>query len=83
MTHTPAPFSHETEGRMTKGANGIWGCSFLPFMINGFRYKEGYEYELLIRQTKIKPDPKIMDQPSYLYTLIEVISMTLVNVAEE
>ena len=84
------PYIGEIEGRMIRliGFDDFtdewhWFCSGLPYIVKGFNYKEGYEYELLIRKTKIKTDPKIIDQPSAFLTLIEVISMTPVNVADE
>ena len=80
MTTTPAPFD-EAEGRMIKriGDNNGWHCSFLPFMIRGFEYKEGYEYELLVRETILKPRPDLMDYNTHVYTLSEVILMTPVD----
>jgi len=74
----------ESEGIMVKGENNIWSCSVLPYRIKGFGYKEGYEYELFIRETVGKmPNPPPMDYDPVFYTLIEVISMTPVDVPEE
>ena len=79
MTYTPMPDEREVKGLMVKGIDGLWGCSVLPYMIDGFEYKEGYDYELLIRRTNVKVDKSIMDHPGCVYTLIKVISMTPVN----
>ena len=75
------------DGRMIKkGDSGNWFCSDFPYRLGGFECKEGYEYELLIRETHVKLLSKaVYDQPPYCQSckLLEVISMTPVNVADE
>jgi len=79
-------FSIETPGLMTRiegdGTWGEWMCSSIPYLIEGFTYVEGYEYELLVQKKEPKIDPSIMDDQNPSYSLIKVISKTSVNASK-
>jgi len=78
-------FGIEVAGLMTRiesdGTSGKWRCSNIPYIIEGFNYIEGYEYELLVQKKEPKIDTSIMDDQYPSYSLIKVISRTPVDEA--
>jgi len=57
---------------MKNSPNGIWQNYYND--IEGFKYEEGYEYEILVNKKVIENPPA--DGPSFVYKLVNVVKKT-------
>ena len=57
---------------MKSSPNGIWQNYYND--IEGFKYEEGYEYEILVNKKVIENPPA--DGPSFVYKLVNVVKKT-------
>lgn len=57
---------------MKNSLNGVW--QYYHNEIEGFKYEEGYDYEILVNKKEIDNPPA--DGPSFIYKLVNIVKKT-------